>query len=274
MAVEGCFSVVTPSYNMAGFLAETIESVLVNLEPGDEYYVIDGGSADGSAEIIGRYRTKLSGWLSEPDNGYAEALVKGFQRCSGEYFCWINSGDLLLKGALRQARQELNRTCSDLIFGDDIYIDEKSRVIFHSSGYTASLKDMMLYGGWAPLQDACFWRRALYERVGGIDPSLKFAADYDFFLKASIYGKCTHVPKTFSAFRRHEGQTSIRNVWGYEHERGMCRRRMIDKLGIDAFERMRMRIYYGFLVRWRHHILRRFHRAKVKEGSAVRDLAV
>src|SRR6478735_5982184 len=97
-------SVVTPSYNMASYLEETIVSVLENLAPGDEYFIIDGGSTDGSIDIIRKYQDRITGWVSEPDHGYAEAIGKGFQRASGDILCWINAGDVYLRGAFTEAR--------------------------------------------------------------------------------------------------------------------------------------------------------------------------
>src|SRR4051812_47599723 len=117
------FSVVTPSFNMKRYLSRTIESVLANLREGDEYFVIDGGSSDGSAEVMRSYAARLSGWMSEPDRGYADALAKGFARASGDVLCWINCGDLLLSGALDAARSAFQNTAANLIFGDDFYID-------------------------------------------------------------------------------------------------------------------------------------------------------
>ena len=268
------FSVVTPSFNMARFLPETIESVLANLEPGDQYYIIDGGSTDHSVEMIRRYESLLTGWISEADNGYADALVKGFQRCTGEYLCWINSGDLLFKGALKTARHALEEGAAELIYGDDVYIDEQNKVIKTSKGEVNSLKNMMLFGGWTPLQDACFWRRSLYEQLGGINPSLKYAADYDFFLRASLTGKCVYVPKVFSAYRRHPGQKGATEAEQYEAERQACRKRMLTQLDVPVPKRLVLEPVYWFAVRWRHHVARRFHRQEIPAGTTTAGLIV
>jgi glycosyltransferase involved in cell wall biosynthesis len=269
----GRFSVVTPNYNMAQFLAETLDSVLANLQPGDEYFVIDGGSTDGSVDILRNYGSRLTGWQSERDEGYADALEKGFRRCTGDFFCWVNSGDLLLKGALATARQALAETSAGLIFGDDVHIEEQGRVIRHSRGYVRSLKNMMLYGGWTPLQEACFWRRSLHEQVGGINPRLQYAADYDFFLRASCAGKCVYIPRIFGAFRRHEGQKSIRGAVAYEAERRQSRQRMLEELAVPRRLRFAGGIWYFFLVRWRHHIARRWlHRLCVPPGVSANSL--
>lgn len=147
------FSIITPNYNMGNYLEETIESVLDNLQKEDEYFVIDGGSTDNSVEIIRKHEKYLSGWISETDRGCADAISKGFKKSTNTFQCWINSGDLLLKGSLEKSRGALTEMDVDMIFGDNVYIDEEGRVIKHSSGFIRSLRKMMLYGGWTPRQD-------------------------------------------------------------------------------------------------------------------------
>jgi glycosyltransferase involved in cell wall biosynthesis len=220
-------SVVTPSFNMAPYLEETITSVLANLREDDEYFIIDGGSTDGSVEIIRRYEGRLSGWVSEPDHGYADAIGKGFDLATGDILCWINAGDLYLSGAFDVARRSLTDDV-DMIFGDDFYIDESNQVLLYSRGWVPDLRLAMLYGGWTPLQDACFWRRSLYQGIGGIDRSLRYAADYDLFLRMALAGRAGYTPMTFSAFRRHAGQKSISGSVAYEDERKRVRAREIE----------------------------------------------
>ncbi len=269
------FSIVTPNYNMASFLSATIESVLRNMKQGDEYFVIDGGSSDGSVDVIRKYEASLTGWITERDKGYADALVKGFKKSSGTFMCWINSGDLLLDGALDTARQALSVSGANLIFGDDIFIDEQNRVISYSNGRVVSLKNMMLYGGWTPLQDACFWERSLYDRIDGINSNLKYAADFDFFLRASCTGYCLHLPKVFSAFRRHDNQISSRCHAGYEDELRSCRQRMLAQLNTPVLNRLFGSFYYRMLVILRHYIGRHIyncvmpHKAGPTTGETV-----
>jgi glycosyltransferase involved in cell wall biosynthesis len=243
-------SVVTPNFNMAGYLPATIRSVLANLGPQDEYFIIDGGSSDGSVEAIEAYQSRLTGWVSERDSGYAEAIGKGFRRATGDIFCWINSGDLLLAGAFDRARQRLAEADAKFIFGDDFYIDENDRVLRYSRGKVADIRTAMLYGGWTPLQDACFWRRDLYESVGGIDASVKYAADYDLFLRMAMSGETAYAPFAFSAFRRHEGQKSIGSAERYGIDKEAARQRLLSKLDSSPaataikgfFEKNRMRV--------------------------------
>lgn len=251
------FTIVTPNYNMGRYLAETIESVLTNMAPGDEYFIIDGGSEDGSLDVIRRYEGRISGWISERDRGYADALAKGFARSTADYQCWINCGDLLLPGTLEQARASLSETGADMIFGDDFYVDEAGRVLQVSDGHVRDLRDMMLYGGWTPLQDACFWRRSLYEQVGGLNADVRYAADYDLFLRMSMSGTCTYVPKVFSAFRRHDGQTSRLHEVAYRQE-SLIIRKHIAAACVSAPVAAGLRSYYWFLVRWKARISSRY----------------
>jgi glycosyltransferase involved in cell wall biosynthesis len=224
-------SVVTPNFNMGAYLPATIQSVLANLGPRDEYFIIDGGSSDGSVKAIEACRSRLAGWVSERDSGYAEAIGKGFASATGDILCWINSGDLLLAGAFDRVRGHFAEAEAAFIFGDDFYIDEHDRVLAYSRGRVADLKISMLYGGWTPLQDACFWRRDLYTAVGGIDASMKYAADYDLFLRMAMSGKAVYAPFAFSAFRRHDGQKSIRGARNYAAEKEVARQRQLDKAG-------------------------------------------
>src|SRR5215469_6751580 len=108
-------SVVTPSFNMAPYLEATITSVIANLRAGDEYFVIDGGSTDGSVDAIRRHEAGLTGWVSEPDGGYAEAIAKGFDRATGDILCWLNCSDIYLSGALDAAKDLLSADL-DMIF--------------------------------------------------------------------------------------------------------------------------------------------------------------
>jgi glycosyltransferase involved in cell wall biosynthesis len=234
-------SVVTPSFNMAPYLEDTIRSVLSNLRAGDEYFIIDGASTDGSVDLIRHYESSITGWVSEKDSGYADALAKGFEHTTGDILCWINAGDLYLSGAFDAARERIAGDL-DMIFGDDFYIDENNRILAYSRGWVPNLHAATLFGGWSPLQDACFWRRSVYERVGGIDPTLQYAADYDLFLRMAVAGRARYVPLTFSAFRRHLGQKSVAGASAYDIERYKVRSRELDSYGSTRALKMLHRV--------------------------------
>lgn len=266
------FTIVTPNYNMGRHLAETIESVLNNLRPGDEYYVVDGGSQDESVGIIRAYEKRLAGWVSEPDEGYAHAIAKGLARGNGNLQGWINSGDLLLDGALDFVRSYFAHSDAEFLFGDDYYIDEGSRVIFRSHGGMRSLKNMMLFGGWTPLQDACYWRRSLYEKVGGIDPAYRYAADFELFLKFAIEGTGEYVPVAFSAFRRHAGQKSLSGVAQYELEKKMAASKYAQRCGFVGVRYLPLKIGYSIWSRLRARIFQHFWNSRAKSGVPVSAL--
>lgn len=265
-------TVVTPNLNLGSYLSQTVESVLANLSPVDEYFVIDGGSNDGSIEIIRKYESRLTGWVSEPDQGYADALAKGFARATGDILCWINSGDLLLRGALDAARQALTDTGAEMVFGDDFYVDEEGQVIFFSKGYVKDIQNAMLYGAWTPLQDACFWRRELYERVGGMNPAFRYAADFDLFLRLALHGTCRYVPLTFGAFRRHAGQKSISGSHVYRRERENLRRAVLDGLPGSKLGKSLRCAWHEAAIRWRVHVSQRRWRRDDLVGQHVEKL--
>lgn len=257
------FAVVTPNLNHGVYLRRTIESVLENLEAGDEYFIVDGASSDGSLDVIKQYAGQLTSWISEKDHGQYEAIAKGFRLAGAECLCWINSGDLLLPGALAAARELLRSSEIDLIYGDDLYIDNDDRVISHSRANIRNLQRAMLFGDWTPLQDACFWRRSLYEEVGGLDRRFNYAGDFDFFLRASHRGRCQYVPKVFSAFRAHSGQNSVQFAARYAAEREITIEAVRFKMGDSAATTVTLRIAYWLIIRWRHWVLRRFQRSRL-----------
>jgi glycosyltransferase involved in cell wall biosynthesis len=214
------FCIVTPNLNMGRYLAETIESVLSNLRKNDLYYIIDGGSTDESLTIIKKYSKWLSGWRYEPDRGYADAINKGFLLSATSRFqAWLNSGDLLLPNSLDVARNALIESNCDMIYGNDLLINDEKIIIQVTNGQVLDLKNLMLFAGWTPPQDACFWRSEIYNRIGGLNINLRYAADFDLFLRMAIHGRYQPIDHIFSVFRAHSGQKSVQFNEGYESER-------------------------------------------------------
>lgn len=266
------FSVVTPNFNMGRYLAATIESVLENLGPGDEYFVIDGRSGDESVEVIRRYENRLTGWISERDESYADAIGKGFTRATGDVLCWINCGDLYLAGALALAREEM-RCGAGLMFGNDFYIDDTGKVLRYSHGFVDDLRSAMLYGGWSPLQDACFWRRGLYERAGGLDKAVKYAADYDMFLRLALASEARYSPFTYSAFRQHRGQKSAVGAAHYAQEKEAVRQRELRRLCVPRSVRLARRTLHWAQMSVRARIAPARYRRSDLEGRPIESLA-
>ena len=163
------FSVVTISFNQRQYLEEALTSVLRQDYPAIEYIVVDPGSTDGSRELIESFRSQLAGVVFEPDQGAADGLNKGFQHASGEIFGFLNSDDVLLPGAMRGVSQafEQNPDC-DVVMGNGFVVDANCRRIrrIRAAGFTV---DRYFYGGATWLQQATFFRRAAFARVGGFN---------------------------------------------------------------------------------------------------------
>ncbi len=197
---------VTPSFNQAAFLERTIRSVLDQGYPNLEYIIVDGGSTDGSREIIERYADRLAFWVSEKDRGQAHAINKGLQRATGDWVAWQNSDDIYYPGAFDAlARAALRHPAADLIIGNVLLIDAQDRVLRDMRYVTPSYR-ALLAEGMVLTNQAAFWRRSAHDRVGWVDESLHCAFDYDWFLRLLEHGQAAHVDRFWGGYRLH-GET-------------------------------------------------------------------
>ena len=201
-------AIVTPSYNQFPFLEDTIRSVLDQEYPRLSYAVTDGGSQDESPEIIAKYANRLAYACSEKDQGQSDAIVKGFSMVDGEIMAYLNSDDLLAPGALNYVGEYFVRNPDvDVVYGHRIIIDdvgqEIGRWILPSHDNEANR-----YFDYIP-QETMFWRRSLYNAVGGIDSNLHFTMDWDLILKFQDHGaKFVRLPYFLGCFRAHGEQKS------------------------------------------------------------------
>ena len=155
-------SVVTPSFNQASFLEETIQSVLSQGYPDLEYIVMDGGSTDGSAEIIRKYADRLADWKSAKDGGQADAIRTGFARATGEILCWLNSDDTIAPGTLRRVGEFFAAHPDvDLVYGDLNLVDAEGKRLY-TARPLLRLGILVYENPFIP-QQGMFWRRSLYE---------------------------------------------------------------------------------------------------------------
>jgi Glycosyl transferase family 2 len=200
-------SIVTPSFNQGRFLERTLYSVVNQNYPALEYVVQDGGSTDDTIDVLRRYEDSLAHWASEHDDGQGDAINRGFAHTSGEIMAYLNSDDLLLPGSLAYvARYFASHPDVDVVYGHRTMIDEHdghigSQVLPRHDDEELAMLDFVP-------QETLFWRRAAWEAAGGrIDPSLRFAVDWDLLLRLRATGaKMVRLPRFLGAFRVHDEQ--------------------------------------------------------------------
>lgn len=200
---EPLVSIVTPSYNQAQYLERTITSVLSQTYPRLEYYVMDGGSTDGSLEIIRKHAGRLAGWVSERDRGQTDAINKGFGRAKGEIFAWLNSDDTYEPQAVAEAVAYLqSHPQAGMVYGDTHFIDEEDRPL---GKFPAAQTDYArLRRGYVHIpQQAAFFRAELWRKVGPLDPTFYFAMDYDLWVRLSKIAPLHYTPRHWANFRIH-----------------------------------------------------------------------
>ncbi len=202
-------SLVTPSYNQARFLPETTRSVLDQPGVRCEYVIQDGGSTDGSREIIEHLVPRLHARESAPDRGQADAIAKGFAKTSGgpdDLMAWINSDDFYLPGALAFVADYFARHPDvDVLYGNRIVVNDDSREVARWF-LPQHDPEVLRLNDFVP-QETLFWRRRIWDKAGGIDASFKFALDWDLLLRFQAAGaKIVHVPYFLACFRVHSAQ--------------------------------------------------------------------
>jgi glycosyltransferase involved in cell wall biosynthesis len=197
-------SVVTPSYNQAQFLEETILSVLSQDYPNLEYIIIDGGSTDGSAEIIRKYENRLAYWVSEPDEGQADAINKGWRRAQGEILAWLNADDTYVPGAVPTVVQHFgNHPGVDMVYGYVNMIDERGRVTWTTEPSTDFDVNGLIYSHFFIPQPTVFFRKHVLDKVGMLDTSLYYSMDCDLWHRIGLNFTVQGIPALIANFRTH-----------------------------------------------------------------------
>jgi len=195
-------SIITPSFNQAAYLEETIKSVLAQDYSHLEYILVDGGSTDGSMDVIRQYTGRLAWWVSEKDSGQAEAINKGLARATGEIIAWLNSDDTYLPGAVSAAvRAFQDHPDAVLVYGNMLAVDENGETTNLLQYKQLNLEDLLCFQIIG--QPAVFFRRDALERAGHLDPTYHFLLDHHLWLRIALQGHILHVDETWAAARYH-----------------------------------------------------------------------
>jgi glycosyltransferase involved in cell wall biosynthesis len=208
-------ALVTPVFNSAPYLEQTIQSVLSQNYPNLDYFIVDGGSADGSLDIIRKYESQISGWLSEPDQGMYDALNKGFARTTGEIMGWISATDLLHADGLQVVGSVFRQFPQvEWITGRRTTIDEQGR--------TTRIDGLLVWSRWRFLlggsrrhiqQESTYWRRSLWERAGGyVDASRRAASDFELWVRFFRHAPLYSVDALIGGFREHADSGSLTDL--------------------------------------------------------------
>ena len=207
-------SIVTPSYNQGQFIEETIRSVLLQGYPNLEYIIVDGGSTDGSVEVIRKYEPWLAHWVSEPDDGQAAAINKGWRRATGEIVAWLNSDDCYEPGAVHAAATYLDEHSEvAAVYGRCAFVDEHGRALAGGkpSGEQAVDLERWLTTWITPIpQPSTFVRRSVLDEIGFLDETLQFCMDTDLWIRIALVAVFGNIPACLSRFRYHPASKSSR----------------------------------------------------------------
>jgi hypothetical protein len=205
-AINSIVSIVTPSYNSGSFLEQAVQSVTCQNYPTLEHLIIDGGSTDTTLDILRHYPAVT--WVSEPDNGQAEAINKGFRLARGQIIGWLNADDTYQPGAVAAAMRYLHTHPEvDLVYGNFNFIDGGGKII-HRQVTPAFSLDKLLFAAIIP-QTSMFFRRHVLAEIEGVNPQLQYVMDWEFTLRIAQQYRVARVPETWGNFRIVEGTKSV-----------------------------------------------------------------
>jgi glycosyltransferase involved in cell wall biosynthesis len=239
-------SVITPSFQGAKFIEDTIVSIRDQSYERIEHIVMDGGSTDETAEIVARHADTVSRFVSEPDGGQADAIHKGFQLATGDVLCWLNADDTFATDAITASVAAMLKSGADVVYGDMSLIDEDGNKIGErrlSPLPRFGRQQGFVMGTLGLYQPASFWTRELLEKVGGVDPSFQFAMDNDLFVKFAAAGASFwYTGKIVTNFRVHAGSktSTMRDVAAQDQARIAARwprRGAVYRQAIGAYHR-------------------------------------
>ncbi|WP_263821281.1 glycosyltransferase family 2 protein [Salinibacter sp.] len=201
-------SIVTPSYNQGQFIEETIRSVLLQRYPNLEYIVMDGGSTDGTVEILEKYDPWIAHWVSEPDDGQSDAINKGFERATGDTYAWLNSDDYYAPGGLSAVAKrygEAEKKVGALV-GTGHKVNCDGDIVYTPEGSDLTHEAFLNWlNGGSFMQPACFFRRQAWEECGPLREDLRYPMDVDLWLKMARGYDFDRVGETIAFAYEHKG---------------------------------------------------------------------
>ena len=193
-------TIVTPSFNQGEFIADTIESVLLQDYPAIEYLVMDGGSTDATLDVLRSYGDRVA-WRSQPDAGQPDAIAKGFEAGTGELLAWINSDDRYLPGAITALVAEMEAHPEvGLVYGNGQFVDRGGSVVGPAPVEPWDLKALIDRNNYV-FQPATLFRRSVYEKAGGLDRALHYVMDYDLWIRLGQVAPVRHVDQVVAQAR-------------------------------------------------------------------------
>jgi len=201
-------SIITPTFNRGRYLEECILSIKNQDYKNIEHIIIDGGSTDNSLEIIKKYeKTYNLKWISEKDNGCADAMEKGFQMATGYIFCWLDSDDFYLPNTIEKIIKVFTKNPKiDVVFGDMLICDLNSKIIDYTKKTTFD-REALIYSQMVVNPQTTFWKSDLHKKIGGINRKYLRCGDYDFFCKMAISNaKFYHIRDFLAVYRSHSEQ--------------------------------------------------------------------
>ena len=229
--VDPLISIVTPSFNQGHYLGETLDSILGQGYPNLEYIVMDGGSADQSAEVIRARQERLAFWQSQPDHGQAAAINEGFARARGLIFGWLNSDDLYTNGTLHTVANLLAGSLNEaaVVYGSCELFRDNGSLIERRSAVPFDLNRLQITDFLD--QPSVFFTRAAWERVGPLDESLHYAFDWEWFLRAAKVCHFIQCDQVLSRYRIHaQHKTGTGGLRRWEEMREVVRRHSPDEI--------------------------------------------
>ncbi len=242
-------SIVMPAYNQAQFIERSILSVLNQNYPNLQFIIMDGGSTDGTLDILRKYGARLT-WRSEPDRGQSDAINKALSFADGEIVGWLNSDDVYFPGALYRMHQVARERPKAVLYSGTVAIIDRDDRIDHIAKFICPSARRLLYEGLAMSSQGVFWRREVQPLARQYDPNLHHAMDVDFWLKVLAKGDAEFVPELIGGFRVYEGtKTSATG------ERGLTELNAIRKeYGVDdqtmRWKLMRVGLRISRLIQW------------------------